>query len=284
MIVYPSDVNTVNIVQSMDFKNTGTEKETELPIYLPEGYSNLELRGGLAEADMEKTENGIVDTSGLDAGEGKLIIVSYQMPMEQNVSQWTITQSYVTEDVQVMIQPGILSFQATDLVTQSQLIEIDGQEYRRFTRLDLHPDVPWTLSFRLIDTVEGNESETTPSKPSAGSAVIDPSGEKFTEDGIPIIGAEHERVFFKTAFTFGTIAVALSAALIGLRRDRQSTIVDVKKRSRPWLHTQKEQLLKQMFDLEKDYHNELISEQTYESVRAKIRSQIIKITAELQQR
>jgi hypothetical protein len=59
----------------------------------------------LVEEDMELTEKGIVDKTGLNPGEEKQILLTYQMPMNEKVSQWAIEQSFLTEKIQVVIQP-----------------------------------------------------------------------------------------------------------------------------------------------------------------------------------
>ncbi|WP_170007195.1 hypothetical protein [Bacillus fonticola] len=271
IIATPISENTIQLVQIMTFNNSGENKEEQLPIYLPEGYSDLQLQSGLEETNMQVTEKGIVDTTGLDAGKEKRIIITYNMPLIENISQWSLETAYVVEMNQIIIQPGVFSFQANNLITQSDLFEMNGQEFRRFTRADLHPDTPWTLGFTYIGGTSGQEN----SNPVAESS---PSG--FTEDGYKILG-DHGEGYGKAIITILIIIVALTMTLIGLKRDNQQSNNNHVKPKRTWLKTEKELLLKDMVQLEKDYQSRIISEKTYTESYADIKEKIKRIIAEL---
>jgi hypothetical protein len=164
MIVFPISEDQLQVVQVTTFKNNGTEKEKELPVYLPEGYSGMVVRDGLKQENMKTVEKGIIDTSGLVAGKEKKIVVSYIMPMQSSFGRWNIETSYVAENVYVIVPAGVLSFEASDLKTQSERLEMNGQDLRRFTRVDLHPNEPWTLVFRVLTGPQenGNTAEQKP--------------------------------------------------------------------------------------------------------------------------
>jgi hypothetical protein len=271
IITSPIDQNTLQLIQIVNVKNSGNEKEEQLPIYLPEGYSELQVRSGLEEKDMKVIEKGIVDVTGLDPGKEKQIVVSYTMPLTQSKSQWAIETSYVAESFQVIIQPGILSFEASDLVTQSDLFEMNNQEFRRFTRVDLHPDTPWTLTFSFIGQSSAN-NETRREEDSSPS--------NYTEDGYKVIGKEGFG-YGKAAITIIIIVVAISMTLIGLKRDYQKSINKSVRPTRTWLQTEKEILLQEMVQLEKDYQSELISDKTYKETYNDIREKMKRVIAEL---
>lgn len=268
MVVYPVDETSVQVIQSMNFENSGTEKEDQLPIYLPENYADLQLGEGLTEQNIENTSKGITDITGLDAGEEKQLIVSYKMPMSSGSSRWAIEQSYVTGQVQVVIQTGVLSFSASNLYTQSDLFEMNDQEFRRFTRMDVHPDQPWTLDFKMLNKPAQQEMATTE------------ADAKYTEDGLKVIGGEGFG-YGKAIFTFIIIIIALAAALIGLKRDLLRTTGKHAKINRSWLVNEKTMLLKEIVQLEKDYRADLITDSTYEKAREKIREHLVRITMEL---
>lgn len=274
MVVFPVNETTVQVVQSMYFENSGTEKEKQLPIYLPEGYADLQLGEGMVEENIEETKKGIVDITGLGGGEKKQLVVTYKMPMFDSTSQWAIEQSYVTEQIQVVIQPGVLSFTANDLMTQSDLFEMNGREFRRFTRVDAHPDEPWTLSFRLLSTSKEEAQEETIATTEVGA--------KYTEDGLKIIGGEGFG-YGKALFTIVIIIIALAAALIGLKRDLLKTTGNHRKIKRSWLVDEKKMLLQEIVQLEKDYRTDLITDSTYDTTKTKIREHLIRITMELEQ-
>ncbi|MDC3414550.1 hypothetical protein NC797_14795 [Aquibacillus sp. 3ASR75-11] len=271
MVVFPVDETTIQVVQSVSFNNRGDQTEQELPIYLPEDYADLSLSDGLTEENMEKTDKGIVDVTGLKGGEEKKIVVSYKMPMFNGTSQWNLEQSYVTESLQVVIQPGVLSFNASNLVTQSELFEMNDQEFRRFTRVDAHPDVPWNLSFRLLNAAP-QEDQIRSEEP----------GAKRTEDGIKIIGGEGFG-YGKATVTVIIIIIALTAALIGLKRDLQKTTGRKIKINRSWLLEENEVLLQEILQLEKDYQAGLLTEQTYKKTKEQLRAKLIRIKTELYQ-
>ncbi|MCM3164095.1 MULTISPECIES: hypothetical protein [Bacillaceae] len=271
IVASPIDQNTLQLIQIVNFKNSGNKKEEQLPIYLPEGYSELQVRSGLEEKDMKVIDKGVVDVTGLDPGKEKQIVLSYIMPLTQRKSQWAIETSYVTESFQVIIQPGILSFEASNLVTQSDLFEMNNQEFRRFTRVDLHPDTPWTLTFNFIGQSSAN-NET--------SKVEDSSPSNYTEDGYKIIGKEGIG-YGKAAITIAIIVIALCMTLIGLKRDYQKSINKSVRPTRTWLQTEKEILLQEMVQLEKDYQSKLISEKTYKETYNDIREKMIRVIAEL---
>ncbi|MFD2216531.1 hypothetical protein [Metabacillus endolithicus] len=271
IVASPIDQNTLQLIQIVNFKNSGNRKEEQLPIYLPEGYSELQVRSGLEEKDMKVIDKGIIDVTGLDPGKEKQIVLSYTMPLTQSESQWAIETSYVTESFQVIIQPGILSFEASNLVTQSDLFEMNDQEFRRFTRVDLHPDTPWTLTFSFIGQSSAN-NET--------SKVEDSSPSNYTEDGYKIIGKEGIG-YGKAAITIAIIVIALSMTLIGLKRDYQKSINKSVRPTRTWLQTEKEILLQEMVQLEKDYQSKLVSDKTYKETYNDIREKMIRVIAEL---
>lgn len=276
MVVYPVDDTTVQVVQSMVFKNSGNQKEEQLPIYLPENYADFQLGDGLTEEDMKKTSKGITDITGLDGDEEKQLVVFYKMPMFKNSSQWAIEQSYVTEQIEVIIQPGVLSFSASGLITQSDLFEMNDQEFRRFTRLDVHPNEPWTLSFRSLNTPTQTPSQD--GEQSNSSEV----GSKYTEDGLKVIGGNGFG-YGKAVFTIVIIIIALAAALIGLKRDLLKTTGDHRKIKRSWLVNEKEMLLEEIVQLEKDYRSNLITGGTYKTTKEEIHEHLVRITMEQDQ-
>lgn len=280
LIVVPTDSNTVQVMNIIQFINDGDTDESQLSIYLPTDYSNLTVRGGFSEENMEVTDKGIVDTTGLAAGEEKQVLLSYQLPLEDKALQFTVEQAYVTENIQVIIQPGILSFDASNLVTQSDLFELDGKEFRRFTRLNLHPGEPWPLAFRLVANPEAEAGTAESAVPVEEESV---GRQKVTEDGFPIIGREGIG-YGKAAVTILIIIVAFSAALIGLRRDMQRTIGKKEAKNTTWLITEKEALLQERLQLEEDYRAQLIGQRTYETANGKLRDRLIQLTTEFQKR
>ena len=280
LVVVPTEPNTIQVMNIIQFINEGDTAENQLSIYLPEGYSNLTLHDGLSEENMEVTDKGIIDLTGIAPGEEKQVLLTYQLPMENNVLNFTVEQAYVTENIYVIIQPGILSFNANDLVTQSDLFEMEGKEYRRFTRLNLHPGEPWPLRFEMIADSSTEEREEENTVPIAGKST---GQEKVTEDGFQIIGREGIG-YGKAAITILIIIVAFSAALIGLKRDMQRTIGQKSAKNTAWLMTEKESLLKERLQLEEDYRNQLIGPQTYETTKGKLRDRLIQLTSEFQKR
>ncbi|MDC3418153.1 hypothetical protein [Aquibacillus salsiterrae] len=272
MVVFPVDETTVQIVQSMSIENTGDETEEQLSIFLPENYADLSLGDGLSKDNTTMTDKGLIETTGLPSGETKQLVVTYKMPMFDGESRWEIEQAYVTDQIQVVIQPGILSFNASNLVTQSDLFEMNGREFRRFTRLNLHPGEKWPLMFQKLKPSSQEQEQATPT--------IDPDA-KYTEDGLKVIGGEGFG-YGKASVTIILIIVAFSAALVGLKRDLLRTTGNHRKVKRTWLVDEKAMLLEEIVQLEKDYRSKLLTDSTYEKTREKIREQLVRIQMELE--
>lgn len=274
IIVFPVDEQTMQAVQIVKFQNNGTEKEAELPLYLPEGYRELEVTEGIAPDALKEVGKGIVDTTGLEPGKEKQMIVTYLMPMEKDASRWIIEQSYVTESFQVVVPAGVLSFEAGNLVTQSELFEMNGREFRKFTRVDVHPSEPWVLSFRLLKS--GAPKEETAGQEAAATE------ERVTSDGKRIFGHEHGAGYTKAVVTLIIVFLALTIALVGLRRDhRLQKYSNSEKPERPWLMTEKATILHQIGQLEQDNNSQLLSLETYESSRQQLRDRLIRIALEM---
>lgn len=280
LIVYPVDKETVGIVQIMTITNNGEDKAENLKVYLPEGYRNIEVRAGLNKEKIKKTKKGIIDPTGIKPGQKKKVIVSYQMPMEKGGSQWTIQQAYLTKSINVVVQAGVLSFEASNLVTQSDLFEMNDQQFRRFTRLDLHANTPWPLSFKLLNS-KAEEGASGAQAGSKGNGSSNSGNTEFTEDGKRILAHEHGGNYLITAITLIIIVVALSIALIGLKRDGVQLGQKRKKPQRSWLRAEKQNVLHEIGQLEKDYQSELISKNTYETTFKKLRKQLIRINTEV---
>jgi len=278
MVVFPVDSEHVQVVQIITFTNKGTVKEKELPIYLPASHSKLEFQQGLTQEEVKTTEKGIVNTTGLDPGKEKKVVISYDMPLKNNTSQWSIEQSYVTDSIEVIIPVGAMSFEATGLTTQSQLLQMNGQDLRQFTRLDVHPGNPWTLSFRILDTAS-SQGIAQPKEPASAPATMG-SDEHYTSDGKKIYGHVHGAGVGKAVFTIIVIFLALTIAVVGLRRER-FTRKRNQNADRPWLLSEKSALFQQIGQLERDYTSQLISQETYDSARKQIREQLIRIAKEL---
>lgn len=280
LMVIPQDANTLTIVQVMTIVNDGKETVSQLPVYLPDNHSELSLLGDLKAAEVTETERGVIIESGLAAESERQVMLTYQMPMEDLAAQFTIEQALITENLQVIIQPGVLSFTASDLMTQSDLFEMNGQEYRRFTRLNLHPGEPWRLSFQLIADLSAPASAGEGTSP---SEAVSAGEQKVTSDGYPIIGRAGIG-YGKAAITILLIIIAFSAALIGLKRDMASTISKKKSKNTQWLLAEKEQLLSELFQLEKDYQGNLVGRQTYDTTKEQLRNRLIQLTTEFQKR
>jgi hypothetical protein len=273
VIVFPVDEHSLQAVQIATYKNKGTEKEPELPIYLPADYRDLELTQGLAQETVKKTDKGIVDITGLDPGQEKQIILTYAMSMEQDKSRWVVEQSYVTETFNVVVPAGVFSFEAANLLTQSELFEMNGREFRRFTRVNVHPKEPWLLSFRIMETPQVNLDEKEDLH----------IGENYTSDGKKIYGHEHGGGYTKAVITLIIVFIALTIALVGLRRDHNTKKhYRSDQADRPWLISEKTLLLQQITTLEQDYNSQLISQETYDESRKLIRDRLIRITMEIE--
>jgi hypothetical protein len=105
--------------------------------------------------------------------------------------------------------------------------------------------------------------------------------EHFTADGKRIYGHEHGAGYGKAVMTLIVTLVALTVALVGLKKDRSNGNRKSERVERPWLLSEKETLLEQIGQLEKDYTSQIISEETYVSTKNQLRDKLIRISLEL---
>jgi hypothetical protein len=85
----------------------------------------------------------------------------------------------------------------------------------------------------------------------------------------------------KQFITLVVTLVALTVALVGLKRDRSSGSRKSQRIERPWLASEKETLLKQIGQLDKYYTSQIISEETYVSTKIQLRDKLVRISLEL---
>lgn len=281
IVVYPVDRNTVEVMHIIVYRNGGKNPENVLPIYLPEGYENLTVRGVTGEQNKKMTEKGFNDLSGLEAGKEKRIVLSYQMPMRERLASWKVEQAYVSEKINVIIEPGIMSLEANDLLTQSDLFEMNGKEFRRFIRMDLHPDTPWPVTFRLIadEAANGDTSSSGNIDEQSGGS----ENEGFTSDGYKIIGGEGIG-YLKASITVIIIITAFTASIVGLKRDLQKTTGQRENLQYKWLMNEKERLLKEIKVLTEDCKKGLIGEESYELEMKGYRERLLELNKEIKKR
>lgn len=268
MIVYPLNEETLQILMNVTFVNNGEEKEKELPVFLPPGYQELELGDDLSLEQTTITDRGIVDASGLDPQTEKRLTLSFQMPLKAGESRWAIEQSYVTDSFKVIIPQGRLSFQALRLTPQSESLDIEGQPFRRFTRVDVHPDETWTVLFRLLADKDGQ-------KPADGDQ------ETSAADDKRILAHEHGAGYGKVAFTFAVILTGFTFVVIGLGREKYSVSRRSMKARYARLLAEKKRLLEQISRVEQDFTSQRMREEDYISTRKQLKGRLIRVMLKL---
>jgi hypothetical protein len=267
-IVIVPVANHLQVMQIMTFENTGKQQLPKLEIELPKGFRNIEFYQQQEKDQLKTTSTGILDESGLPSGE-KQISFSYQIPVEGISTTLTLQTHYPIDVVYVIIPQGSLSLSANNVLPQSESIEFQGQKWRRFARPSLEPGVEWPI--HLI--IGGTEAVPEVSGSLSGGT---------TPDGLPIIGYVHNETTWKALGNLLLVIAVLSFGMIGVQRTRSSRFYEETDAKPPRSFImEKKFLMEQMVLLERDYRSGLISETTYQEMRADIKNRMVEIQLNL---
>ncbi|GIM44878.1 hypothetical protein DNHGIG_04270 [Collibacillus ludicampi] len=267
-IVVVPVANHLQVMQIMTFENTGKQPLPTLEIDLPKGFRNIEFYQQEGENHLKTTSTGILDESGLTAGE-KQISFSYQIPLEGISTTLTVQTQYPIDVVYLIVPQGRLSLSANNVLPQSESIDFQGQKLRRFTRPSLEPGVEWPI--HLI--IGGTDAVPEVSGRLSGGT---------TSDGLPIIGYVHNETTWKALGNLLLVIAVLAFGMIGVQRTRSSRFhKEVDAKPLQSFIMEKKYLMEQMVLLERDYRSGLITETTYQEMRADLKSRMVVIQMKL---
>ncbi|EGL84132.1 hypothetical protein CathTA2_0314 [Caldalkalibacillus thermarum TA2.A1] len=201
----------LRVVQTIHYKN---QDETDAPflVALPKPHNNPWVIQGIPEdAEITQQDDGLLVDWPLPVGE-TTVTVGYTIPLEDRSVTPVFRQPVLTEQIDVLIEINKLIVQTGDFLPQSQREQYGGQEFRRFTKLNLQPNEPWPVFFRMYRVDEaraGKEPYLI-----AGEAV-DPS--------LKVIGHVHQKNIPKTVFNIFTIIFILTVGMISIRWSTKGT-------------------------------------------------------------
>jgi hypothetical protein len=204
-----SGEGSINVIQTMRYQNTG-EKGTPFFIGLPEKYKGFYvLKGVSEEAEIEYQDSGILIDGELPVGD-TTVVLGYNLPMKERSIMPVITQPYLAEQVDVIIEVKSLIVSASGFLPQSNREKYGGNDFRRFTRLNLQPKEPWPILFRMYRGLE------------TGKEPFQIAGEP-TDPSLPVVGQVHEKNIPKSVLNIFIIFFILTVGMISIRRSTKGT-------------------------------------------------------------
>jgi hypothetical protein len=268
-VVFVPQEHQLQVMQILTFENAGTKPLPKLEIRLPQGFSHVEFYSGTGHEQLKTTDTGIVDESGLPAGE-KQLRFSYQIPLADTGATVTFQSLYPVDAIDLLIPQGSLFLSANNVLPQSEVLDLQGQKLRRFSRLSLEPGEEWPVQLLV--------------NPPASSAKTGPSSGETTADGLPIIGYVPNETAWRALGNLILVALVLAFSLVGVRRTRSRFFREGD--DKPWqqLVVEKQSLMEQMLRLEEDYRDQLLGETIYREIRTSIKSKLVDIQVQLMSR
>lgn len=260
LVVIPSrDGQWADMVETLVFHN-GTGRKASVAIPLPQGASDFavvamqtkgwEIRGADLVNQSVMPGDSIEYVSMRAALGGQSAILTWDTPYD-------VRELYV-----VVPQGGLFLSAEGGFLTASQTFVDSAVTYRRFTKLDIQPGVPWAMSMTLLPTAEGRQTPLP--------------------KGLPILNAYSRSSADWEALGNLVLAVAIltvgmvSIRWSGLKASAQSRRTD---RRRAGLLAQREQLMRTWTEWERTHQSERTTAD--EAVRADFKERAVAIDREL---
>lgn len=130
--------------------------------------------------------------------------LTYTLPFENGRTEIDFSQRYDVDAVVLLIPEGKTALIAQGLFPVTQVVELEGMKFRRFTKPDLLAGVPWTATVQAI--------------PQAGQII---SGSIPVPAGLPVIGAGYKYTEFKAFVNLLLVLFVVVLGVIGLRKRRE---------------------------------------------------------------
>lgn len=257
--VLPTEGGRLQFVVVMTLENRGTDAAPEVSVALPEGavgFAPVEGWGEYAEGD-----GAVVEKGGLEAGGRRTLAYAFFLPYEGNRLQTNYPVSYVSESIQLLVPPGRLAVEAADFLPQSEVLDFQGQSFRRFTRLNLHPGEAWTLSFTVL-------SQNAPLQPMDKSA--HPSG-------LPVVYHDYRQGVHEAVFNLLFIIVVLLLGFVGVRSSMWRAQAVSRRHAAETLLREREAILSRLVELEEERRSGRLSEAMYEERRRQLEDRLLPI-------
>ncbi|CAB3395409.1 hypothetical protein [Kyrpidia spormannii] len=175
---------------------------TPVNLHLPRGHSDVQVATDTATS-YTKTPEGVSWPGGLPPGVQSLAI-TYALPFDNGKGDIEFSQPYNVDNLSLLIPQGRAALIAQGLYPVTQVVDLQGMKFRRFTKPDLPAGVPWTASIQAIPQA----GEVAP-----GSIAVPP--------GLPVIGAGYKYTEFKALINLLLVAFVVILGVIGLRRRQE---------------------------------------------------------------
>ena len=248
IVTVPSEEG-IKIVEVLEFQNS--ENKQELELYAPDGAEDLNVFDGLDLDNVTIKNNKITYKGDLPEGSFK-VTFGYFLRYESNSTiQIEYNQLYWAGKYRVTIPSGKLTVTGDKFLPQSESIEMNGVRFRRFLRLDYHPDTPWNLIFQkpafkvVYEDDEGHDEEEV----------------EITEDGLPIIGHVHGAKPKEAVMNIILVIGILVLGIISIRYTYGKKNTKNKKYAN--IFSEREQLLDEVVELERQKANGDLSDSEF---------------------
>jgi len=259
VVVLPVENQRLQFVVLTTLENRGKAAEQEIYLALPEGaekFTPIECWGG-----HEMRDGGVVERAGIGPGEKRVLAYSYLVPYEGNRPVVNYPVSYLSESVQILVPPERLAVEAKDFLTQSEVLQFNGRNLRRFTRLNLHPGEQWPLHFTLLD----------------GKALPQQVDKSVHPSGLPVVYHDYQKGVNQAIFNILFVVVVLLLGFIGVRTSMWRAQVMSRRNAAETLRQQRETLLNRLVEVERAHRRQEISDEEYQRRRQQLEEALLPI-------
>jgi hypothetical protein len=246
MIAVPVD-NELKIFDSFDLDAPAGAPVT---LHLPKGHRDVRVMTEQASG-YRASADGITWPGGLPTGVTS-VAVTYTLPFENGRTDIDFSQPYDVDAVVLLIPEGRTALIAQGLFPVTQVVELEGMKFRRFTKPDLLAGVPWTATVQAI--------------PQAGQTI---SGSIPVPAGLPVIGAGYKYTEFKAFVNLLLVLFVVVLGIMGLRKRRE--------RIAGLLSDIHEQLVEQWARLELERRSGTVPEEEYRRRRGHLLRRLLAV-------
>jgi len=257
--VLPADEGKLQFIVVATLENRGRDAASEVYIALPEGAEGFAPVEGWSEHAVQGV--GAVDKGGLAAGQRRTLAYTFFVPYEGNRLQINYPVSYVSEAIQILVPPDRLAVEAGDFLPQSEALDFQGQPFRRFTRLNLHPGEAWALNFTIL----------------AQNAQLQPVDKASHPSGLAVVYHDYRQGVNEAVFNLLFIVVVLLLGFVGVRTSMWRAQTVSRRHAADTLFKERESLMNRLVALEKEWRDGTLTEAMYEERRRHLEDQLLPI-------
>ncbi len=259
VVVLPIEDRRLQFIVLATLENRGQAAAQEIYLALPEGVENFTPIEGWGKHEMR--DGGVVEYTGIGPGEQRVLAYSYRVPYEGNRLIMNYPVSYLSKSVQILVPPERLAVEALNFLTRSEMLQFNGQNLRRFTRLNLHPGEAWSLHFTVLD----------------GKALPQQVDKSTHPSGLPVVYHDYQQGVNKAIFNILFIVVFLFLGFVGVRTSMWRAQAVSRRNAAETLLQQRENLLNRLVEVERAYSTQAISVEEYEKKRQQLEEALLPI-------